>query len=92
MKANMEVVIFDTPEMIYGKETEAVAREILKGGLYDDVKSRMSVEGGLGHKYYEEYRALSDEVPEELKRMKELERISKEYWNIIRGAINDIIR
>jgi hypothetical protein len=43
----------NTPEMIYGKEPEKDAREFLGDALYDKIKEKTGMEGGMGHKHYE---------------------------------------
>lgn len=48
----------NTPRMIFAKEKEVDARRILGDSVYDDIAKEIGLEGGLGHKYYEEIREL----------------------------------
>lgn len=51
----------NTPRMIYVKETPGIAKSILGVELWNSIKRQIGLEGGLGHKYYEEYRILNKE-------------------------------
>ena len=51
--------------------------------LYNKLKAS-GIEGGKGHEFYEEWRKLSPIKEGELKRMREIERISVEYYSQIR--------
>jgi hypothetical protein len=48
----------NTPEMIYAKETESISKQILGETIWNEIKDKYKVHGGLGHKYYEEIRVL----------------------------------
>lgn len=48
----------NTPQMIYAKEPESVARALLGDDLYSSMASRTKVPGGQGHRLYEEWRVL----------------------------------
>jgi len=49
----------NTPEMIYAKEKPDDARHILGEAKYEELANKPGMpEGGLGHKYYEDYRSL----------------------------------
>lgn len=48
----------NTPEMIYAKESPALARELLGDKKYNEIHTKTGIEGGQGHKYYEEWRKL----------------------------------
>lgn len=54
----------NSPEMIYAKESEPMARALLGDDAYNAVAARTDVPGGLGHKYYEEWRVLDPKSPE----------------------------
>ena len=71
----------NTPQMIYAKEKDA--KSILGEELYNKLKAS-GIEGGKGHEFYEEWRKLSPIKEGELKRMREIERISVEYYSQIR--------
>lgn len=71
----------NTPQMIYAKEKDA--KSILGEELYNKLKAS-GIEGGKGHEFYEEWRKLSPIKEGELKRMREIERISLEYYSQIR--------
>ena len=47
--------------MIYAKEPESLARVLLGDKQYDSIANRTGVEGGKGHKYYEDWRNLDPE-------------------------------
>lgn len=48
----------NSPEMLYAKEPESLARALLGDKIYDSVAARTNVPGGLGHVYYEQWRVL----------------------------------
>lgn len=68
----------NTPKMIYAKETEANARMILGDKVWEQIARETGLQGGLGHKYYEEIRIL-DEVKDRAK-IAELMKLSKSYY------------
>lgn len=68
----------NTPKMIYAKETEANARMILGDKVWEQIAKETGMQGGLGHKYYEEIRIL-DEVKDRAK-ISELTKLSKSYY------------
>lgn len=49
----------NTAKMIYAKEKPVDAKRILGEKLWNDIRKQTGVDGGLGHKYYEEARALN---------------------------------
>lgn len=71
----------NSPQMIYAKEKNA--KVILGDELYNKLKVS-GIEGGKGHEFYEEWRKLSPIKEDELKRMREIEKMSVEYYNQIR--------
>lgn len=72
----------NSPQMIYAKEKDA--RTILGDELYNKLEA-FGIEGGKGHEFYDEWRKLNPSVEDELKRMREIERKSVEYYNQIRN-------
>lgn len=74
----------NSPEMIYAKELEKDSRLVLGDDVFNKIKNKFKVPGGLGHAYYEEYRVLSVTDPGTEPRRKELEVLSKKYYNIFR--------
>lgn len=68
----------NTPKMIYAKETEANARKILGDKVWEQIAKETGMQGGLGHKYYEDIRIL-DEVKDGAK-IAELTELSKLYY------------
>ncbi len=54
----------NSPEMIYAKESEDMARILLGNDTYDAVAAKAGVPGGQGHKYYEDWRVLDPKSPE----------------------------
>jgi hypothetical protein len=74
----------NSPEMIFAKEKPADARAILGNDVYDGLASKPGMpEGGLGHKYYEEYRVLPDKSTPEAQA---LAQESRSYYDAVRGA------
>lgn len=49
----------NTSKMIYAKEEPRIAKSILGDDVWNAVKYEVGVEGGLGHKYYEQIRTLN---------------------------------
>ncbi len=74
----------NTEKMIYAKEPKEVAINIIGKKRWREIRKQTGLEGGLGHKYYEEYRVLDKSIPKELKRMKELEILSSNYYKHFR--------
>lgn len=63
--------------MIYAKEVPGDAIGILGAEKWNEIFKKTGIEGGKGHKYYEEARILPKGGP----RIKELEKISQEYYS-----------
>ena len=74
IKAEIQV---NTPDMVYAKEPEPVARSILGDEAYDEIAERTGIPGGRGHDLYEEIRSLD---ADDAGRARELERESREYY------------
>lgn len=72
----------NTPQMIYAKEKNA--KSILGEELYNKMQAS-GIEGGQGHKFYEEWRKLDQNKDIELSRMREIEKMSVEYYNQVRN-------
>ncbi len=51
----------NTAKMIYAKEKPEDAKRILGLKTWNKIRKEVGVEGGLGHKYYEEWRAILKE-------------------------------
>lgn len=66
----------NTEKMIYAKEQPEVAKKLLGKGLWNKIQNETGLPGGLGHKYYKEFRDLD---PNSL-RAKEIIRLSREYY------------
>lgn len=49
----------NTSKMIYAKEEPRIAKSILGDDVWNAIKYEVGVEGGLGHKYYEQIRTLN---------------------------------
>nr|WP_018675738.1 hypothetical protein [Riemerella columbina] len=75
---------FNTEKMIYAKEKPTNAIRIIGKKRWDEIRKETGLKGGLGHKYYEEYRLLDMNIPKQLERMKELEELSKNYYKNFR--------
>jgi len=72
----------NTPAMIYAKESEAVSRILLGDDLYSNIAVRSGITGGQGHKFYEQWRALS---PSSIQ-AETIAQQSKVYYDTIRRA------
>lgn len=68
--------------MIYGKDLDS--KNIIGYDLFKEIKETSKLEPGLGHKYYEEWRGLNRSNISELTRMKEIEKLSQEYYRELR--------
>ena len=66
----------NTPKMIYAKEPPEIAQALLGKPLWNKIYRETGVEGGLGHKLYEELRTLPIGTP----KYEELKRKSIEYY------------
>lgn len=72
----------NSPEMIYAKESEPLARGLLGDETYNAVAEKTGVPGGLGHKYYEEWRVLDKNSAE----AKAIAEKSRAYYEAVRGS------
>lgn len=72
----------NTDKMIYAKEKKETAIKIIGEKRWSEIRRSTGLSGGLGHKYYEEWRSL-DPV-KDWKRMAELEKLSKGYYKHFR--------
>lgn len=70
----------NSPEMIYAKEPETLARGIIGDDVYDDIARKVGLEGGLGHKYYEVARSLPVGDPQ----IEVIAEQSREYYDTVR--------
>lgn len=67
----------NTAEMIYAKEAPSIARAVIGEDVWDEIFKRTGLEGGLGHKYYEEFRLLDATSDKAL----EIANKSREYYS-----------
>lgn len=72
----------NTPEMIFAKEPEKVARAQLGDEKYDEIARKVNVPGGQGHVYYEKWRVLDAKSPEAM----EIADRSRKYHDVIRNS------
>lgn len=68
----------NTAKMIYAKELPENAKAILGEKLWNKIHRETGIEGGLGHKYYEEWRVMSKEEQQSAKGIA-LRKRSEEY-------------
>lgn len=73
LRAEIQV---NTPEMIFAKEPEGIARSILGDDAYDSLVVARGDVGGQGHKFYEQHRVLQPNDPEALRIAQE----SRDYY------------
>lgn len=71
----------NTPAMIYAKEPPEIAKSIIGDDVWEKIHRQTNVAGGLGHKYYEEWRVMSIEE-QQSERGQKLLRKSLEYYAI----------
>ena len=70
----------NTAKMIYAKELPENAKAILGEKLWNKIHRETGIEGGLGHKYYEEWRVMSNEEQQSAKGIA-LRKRSEEYYS-----------
>lgn len=70
----------NTAKMIYAKELPENAKAILGEKLWNKIHRETGIEGGLGHKYYEEWRVMSKEEQQSAKGIA-LRKKSEEYYS-----------
>lgn len=77
----------NTPDMIFAKEAEKDAMRILGDDVYNKLLKKykkLGIEGGKGHKYYEEYREAL--MTGDTGKMSKIEQESRAYYDKIRNA------
>lgn len=75
----------NTKEMIYAKERPFDAKRIIGNEAWEKIYKKTGLEGGLGHKYYEEGRVL--DVVRDALRIEELQKKSREYYENFREIL-----
>lgn len=65
-----------TPYMIYAKESPKIAKQILGESMWNKIMQKTKLEGGLGHKFYEQWRLLNPKSKEAI----EIAKKSVEYY------------
>lgn len=70
----------NTAKMVYAKELPENAKAILGEKLWNKIHRETGIEGGLGHKYYEEWRVMSKEEQQSAKGIA-LRKRSEEYYS-----------
>ena len=65
-----------TPYMIYDKESPKIAKQILGESMWNKIMQKTKLEGGLGHKFYEQWRLLNPKSKEAI----EIAKKSVEYY------------
>lgn len=65
-----------TPYMIYAKETPKIAKQLLGESMWNKIMQKTKLEGGLGHKFYEQWRLLNPKSKEAI----EIAKKSAEYY------------
>lgn len=74
----------NSAQMIYGKDVSP--RTIIGDRLYRKIQKETGLSAGWGHIYYEEWRSLDRLNPNDQKRIKELEKLSRDYYNKLRAV------
>lgn len=67
----------NTDRMIYAKELPEEAKRILGENRWNEIHKETGLEGGLGHKYYEEWRMMDKSNPKAI----EIAKKSTEYYS-----------
>ena len=67
----------NTDRMIYAKELPEEAKRILGENRWNEIHKETGLEGGLGHKYYEEWRVMDKSNPKAI----EIAKKSTEYYS-----------
>lgn len=67
----------NTDRMIYAKELPEEAKRILGENRWNEIHKKTGLEGGLGHKYYEEWRVMDKSNPKAI----EIAKKSAEYYS-----------
>lgn len=65
-----------TPYMIYAKESPKIAKQLLGESMWNKIMQKTKLEGGLGHKFYEQWRLLNPKSKEAI----EIAKKSVEYY------------
>lgn len=65
-----------TPYMIYAKEPPKIAKQLLGESMWNKITQKTKLEGGLGHKFYEQWRLLNPKSKEAI----EIAKKSVEYY------------
>lgn len=65
-----------TPYMIYAKEPPKIAKQLLGESMWNKIMQKTKLEGGLGHKFYEQWRLLNPKSKEAI----EIAKKSVEYY------------
>lgn len=73
-----------SPKMIYGKSTPEFSRSVLGEKLFQQIAKETGLEPGLGHKIYERVRSLEKTDPDYLKKFRQLEKESIDYYGKLR--------
>lgn len=70
----------NTPEMIFAKETPQVAKAVIGEDTWAAIQRKTGLQGGLGHKYYEQERVIKgiDDVSKATR--ESIQRQSREYY------------
>lgn len=66
----------NTARMIYAKESPDVAKSIIGDKLWNMIHRETGLDGGLGHKFYEQWRVLDPDSQE----AKDILKKSREYY------------
>ncbi|MDO4691887.1 MAG: hypothetical protein Q4A64_03330 [Porphyromonadaceae bacterium] len=70
----------NTPEMIYAKELPNNAKKILGEDIWIEINKRVNVDGGLGHKIYEQIRIL--DIHSDIDLYEKLKKKSEQYYSL----------
>lgn len=78
----------NTAEMIYAKEVPSIARSVIGEDVWNKIFKSTGLEGGIGHKYYEEFRLLDATSDKAV----EIANKSREYYSHFNSKAKEITR
>lgn len=78
----------NSPEMIYAKEPKNLAKTLLGHKQYDEIATKVGLEGGKGHQYYEAWRKLDPNTP----KAKQIATESKRYYTAVRDQDKELVK
>jgi hypothetical protein len=79
-----------SPEMIFAKMPPDEAVRLIGGKRWKMIEKATGKPGGLGHKFYEEYRVLDKSIAGHKAKMDQIKKLSEEYYAHFQKTINTV--